>query len=538
MGFRVVMITTLLVIAVYFEAVSDALPSQRVLYGIILGTYFLTGLYALALRLLPFPTPLVFLQVLGDLAIVTGLVYAVGDSRGGFLLLYPLAVLAGSVLLTRRASLLLALLAVVMYASLMLAVRTGALPAQGLEDVPSAPVRGLGYSVFITGVACGTVALVGSYLSLSLKTTGERLERAAEEVEDLQELNRLIVDNIQSGLAMLDQAGRVMHLNGFGASILGRSAESVRGQEASELFGSSELAAPALRARLAERLRLRTEIAYQHPGGRQMVIGMSFSPLLPVKRRAPAGVLIAFQDLTEVKSLERAVRIKEKLAAVGEMAAYLAHEIRNPLGSISGSAQMLLADAEVSADQKRLLSIIRRESRRLSDSLNQFLLQSRPSATPGGPVDLRPVVERAVTLLQNDPEIRVRHRVEFSCAEDDLVCIADPNAVTQVFWNLARNGLEAMPKGGTLKVELARGSRDAVLRIRDEGCGMAEEDVGRVFEPFQSRSPMGTGLGLAIVYRIVREHGGDIVLRSAPGEGTEVEVRFPLSGDAAGQPDA
>jgi signal transduction histidine kinase len=140
-----------------------------------------------------------------------------------------------------------------------------------------------------------------------------------------------------------------------------------------------------------------------------------------------------------------------------------------------------------------------------------------------------------VTLLQNDPEIQARHRVEFACAEESLVCIADPDAVTQVFWNLARNGLEAMPGGGTLSVELAEGSQDAVLRIRDEGCGIAEDEVGRLFEPFQSNTPMGTGLGLAIVYRIVREHGGDIVLRSVPDAGTEVEVRFPLSGRTGGQ---
>jgi two-component system sensor histidine kinase PilS (NtrC family) len=535
MGFRVVMITTLLVIAVYFEAASDALPSYQALYGIIVGTYVLTGLYALALRFLPFHAPLVFVQVVGDLAIVTGLVYIVGDSRGGFLLLYPLAVLAGSVLLARRASLLLALLAVVMYASLIVAVRAGGVPAQGLDDVPSVAVRGLGYSIFITGVACGTVALVGSYLSQSLKTTGERLERVSEEVEDLQELNRLIVDSIQSGLVMVDQAGRIVHVNGFGESILGRSADSVRGREAREVFGAGELAGPALRARIADRSRSRTEIVYRHPAGRQLDIGMSFSPLSPAKRGSSGGALIAFQDLTEVKSLERVVRTKEKLAAVGEMAAYLAHEIRNPLGSISGSAQMLLADAATSGDQKRLLSIIRRESKRLSDSLDQFLLQARPSAGPGGPVDLRPVVERAVTLLQNDPEIQARHRVEFACAEESLVCIADPDAVTQVFWNLARNGLEAMPGGGTLRVELAEGSHDAVLRIRDEGCGIAEDEVGRLFEPFQSNTPMGTGLGLAIVYRIVREHGGDIVLRSAPDAGTEVEVRFPLSGTAGGR---
>jgi two-component system sensor histidine kinase PilS (NtrC family) len=535
MGLRVVMVTTLLVIAVYVQAVGEILPSQSALYGVIAVTYLLTAVYALALRLLPYLRPLIFGQVVGDLLIVTSLVYFMGDSRGGFLLLYPLAVLAGSALLARRESLLLALLATVMYAGLIVAVRAGWLLGAGLADVPDVPLRGLGYSVFVTGVACATVALVGSYLSQSLKTTGERLEWAAKRVEDLQELNRVIVESIQSGLIMVDETGRIVHLNDFGARILGRSAESIRGAPVSEVFGAAELSGAALGVRAAERSWSRLEITYRGPDGKPLTIGMSLSPLSPAERWTTGGVLIAFQDLTEVKSLEREVQTKEKLAAVGEMAAYLAHEIRNPLGSISGSAQMLLADAGVSAEQKRLLSIIRRESQRLSDSLNQFLLGTRPSSAAGGHTDIRPVVERAVTLLESDPEIRKRHAVRFECDTDGVVCLADPDALTQVFWNLARNGIEAMPEGGTLTIALKREGRDAVLRFRDQGCGMAEEEMRRVFEPFHSHSGMGTGLGLAIVYRIVREHHGDIVLRSVPGAGTEVEVRLPLAGGEGSQ---
>jgi signal transduction histidine kinase len=107
------------------------------------------------------------------------------------------------------------------------------------------------------------------------------------------------------------------------------------------------------------------------------------------------------------------------------------------------------------------------------------------------------------------------------------VCVADPDQITQVFWNLARNGLEAMPEGGLLAVSVSARGPDVVLRVRDHGRGMRHEEQRQLFEPFQSRSPMGTGLGLAIVYRIVREHKGDIGIRSVPGQGTEVEVRLP-----------
>jgi len=182
----------------------------------------------------------------------------------------------------------------------------------------------------------------------------------------------------------------------------------------------------------------------------------------------------------------------------------------------------------MSAEYGRLLSIIRRESQRLSDSLNQFLMHARPSARTAGPVDIQPVVARAVALLENSAEVRARHKVACRCESGPILCQADPDAITQVFWNLARNGIEAMPEGGTLEIQLTRDGRDAVLLVRDEGRGIDEEERGRVFEPFVSRAPMGTGLGLAVVYRIVREHKGDIVLRSAPGTGTEIEVRLPL----------
>jgi signal transduction histidine kinase len=221
------------------------------------------------------------------------------------------------------------------------------------------------------------------------------------------------------------------------------------------------------------------------------------------------------------------MQAKERLAAAGELAAPLAHEIRNPLGSISGAAQMLMSDGDVSEDRQRLLSIIRRESQRLAASLEQFLGQARATARPSGPIDLGGVFDRAVTLLRTGLS-QERHTVSFERDQGPHVCIADPDAMTQVFWNLARNGLEAMPSGGTLAISLRRERDDVVLRVQDDGRGLAERDA-RLFEPFVSRSPMGTGLGLAIVYRIVQSHGGDIVLRNRPGHGTEAEVRLPAA---------
>jgi two-component system, NtrC family, sensor histidine kinase PilS len=527
MLFRVVMITTLLLIAIYVEAVSETLRPVNPLYYLIAATYALTILYVLALRFAPHPEAQVYVQVTVDLLIITGLVYLTGGtgSRTGFMLLYPISVLSGSVLLYRGKGLLLAGLATLFYAGVLAAVRSGAIPPQGLADVPFMLDKHLLYSVFVTGVACATVALIGSYLSESLRDVGEQLEEAAVQVADLQELNKVIVDSIHSGLITADSGGHILYVNNFGESILGVRTADIRGRPLRDLLGSPLLEPLALQARASYEGLARFEVVYRRPDETALDLGVSVSPL--ATGQPGGGYLLVFQNLTEIKRLERQVRIKEKLAAVGEMAAQLAHEIRNPLGSISGSAQVLMGEANISEEQERLLAIITRESKRLSETLNHFLYQARPSLPPSGPVDIGRAVEEAVTLLRNGPEVRDGQSVEFEADAGPHVCLADPDQIKQVFWNLARNGLEAMPAGGVLQVRLSCRGDDLVLSVRDEGRGMGRDEQQRVFEPFHSDTPMGTGLGLAIVYRIVREHRGDITVRSAPARGTEVEVRLP-----------
>jgi two-component system sensor histidine kinase PilS (NtrC family) len=222
------------------------------------------------------------------------------------------------------------------------------------------------------------------------------------------------------------------------------------------------------------------------------------------------------------------VRTKEKLAAVGEMAAHLAHEIRNPLGSIRGSAQVLIAEPALGEEQGRLLNIISRESKRLSDTLNRFLYQVRAPVRPRQAVDLLPVVESAVTLLRNGSEVGPDHLISFEADEGPHLCIADPDQITQVFWNLVRNALEAMPGGGRLQISLRSVGRDVVLSVRDEGRGIARDEQRRLFEPLSASGRAGSGLGLAIVFQIVRDHGGDITVLSAAGLGTQFDVRLPL----------
>ncbi len=407
MLFRVVMVTTLLLVATYVEAFSETLLAHNPLHFVIIGTYALTLVHALALRLLPRQAVQAYVQLILDLVTITALVYVTGGVRTGFLLLYPLSLLSATMLVPRRGALGLAGLATVLYGALIAAVRLGLPAPQGLADVQVVPPRALVYAVFVLGVACATVVLLGAYLAESVRHAGRQLHEAAVQVADLRELNQVIIDSIQSGLMTTDGDGRILYVNAFGERILGRPAASVRGAGVREVFGSPLLGPAELRARSALRALARLGVAYAQPDGRTLQLGVSVTPL--ATKEAPRGHLIVFQDLTDIRRLEQEVRTKEKLAAVGEMAAQLAHEIRNPLGSIRGSAQVLMGEPALGEEQGHLLDIISRESKRLSDTLNQFLYQARPQQPPADPVDLRPIVESALTLLRNGSEVRPDH---------------------------------------------------------------------------------------------------------------------------------
>jgi two-component system sensor histidine kinase PilS (NtrC family) len=245
--------------------------------------------------------------------------------------------------------------------------------------------------------------------------------------------------------------------------------------------------------------------------------------------------VLTFQDVTDARRHERDARVQQRLAAVGEMAAGIAHEIRNPLASMSGSIQILRQELPLTNEQAQLMDIVLRESERLNDTIRSFLAYAKPQRQTLARIDIRIVVTDTARLLQNDAHVvGEAHDIAVSVPDTETWYDADENQLRQVVWNLATNGLRAMPDGGRLRLsvtmEAADGTRSGsvLLRVEDQGVGIAPEELEGIFQPFRGGFSRGTGLGLSIVHRIVSDYGGEVQVTSRPGAGTTVTVRLPV----------
>jgi two-component system sensor histidine kinase PilS (NtrC family) len=260
--------------------------------------------------------------------------------------------------------------------------------------------------------------------------------------------------------------------------------------------------------------------------GRELLLGFNVS-FLKGPHAEPRGWLIVFQDLTEIASLEEQVRVQERMAALGEMAAGMAHELRNPLTAICGCVQVL-ETREEAEESRRLKEVVLREAQRLNGTLKEFLAFARPGPHRPQACGLTGLMEQMARMLRKSPEFRQDHEVVVRKAPGSDLAWVDPDGMRQVFWNLASNALRAMPRGGRLEIEIGGHGVDEVLVcFRDQGCGMDAEAIKRYFQPFGSGFQGGTGLGAAIVYRIVDEHGGRVQAVSPPGRGTEIRLILP-----------
>jgi two-component system sensor histidine kinase PilS (NtrC family) len=477
------------------------------------------------------PTAQAYIQFFGDLLLITLMVYYLGGIESPFSMLYLIVIAVASTLLRRRAGISVASGANVCYAGLVLGLYFHKLPIPpGVPEPEAVTVFRLAYSLAVHCFGFYAVALLTSYLAHNVARAERELEEKREHLADLEVVHRDVIQSISSGLITTDLDGLVTSINQAGVGILDRPEAELVGRTVLEsgLFAAERWA--ELTAASEGQRTLRAEAELDREGDTQYV-GFSISQLNDADGRHQGFILI-FQDFTRWRKLEGELRIKDRMAAVGELAAGLAHEIGNPLAAISGSVQMLSSSAtsaNATPSQRKLIDILLKESQRLDRTIKGFLRFARPRERSSVPFDIARLLAENCELLRNSAEVSERHRIEVRLEPPSASVIADPDQVSQIFWNLARNSLRAMPHGGTLTV-VGRLDEDSYrMQVIDTGRGMTEEQRANLFHPFQSFFDGGTGIGMAIVYRIVQEHGGRLQVDTRPGGGTTITVELPAS---------
>jgi two-component system, NtrC family, sensor histidine kinase PilS len=513
------------------EAGSFAVDPFFFLIGL---TYALSIGYALMLRFIERNRWLVDLQLAIDALLVSAFIYFTGGITSYFTSLYVLPVIAATTIQFRRGGLMVATLSTVLYGGLVLAqylaafgLRTDPWLGANALSLPSGSVAR--YTVALNVFGLFAVALLGGTLANSLRSAGARLEEASTEIAGLQALNQHVIDSLPSGLATTDAALRILTFNRGAEAITGVPCVAAIGRGIDTVLQLSTTVVESIRTDLQSKgTRRRHEFRYRpEKGGGELEIGLTAAHLETPGGRA--GLLFTFQDVTAIKKLERDAAIQQRLAAVGEMAAGIAHEIRNPLASMSGSIQILRQELPLSAEQEQLMDIVLRESERLNTTIRSFLAYARPQRFQIARFDVRRALNDTALLLRNSAEVLDGHEIVVEVPAAELWYEADEGQIKQIIWNLATNGLRAMPHGGRLDlVGLFEPSSDGVvLMVRDNGIGIPAEELDALFQPFHGTFAKGSGLGLAIVHRITSDYNGEIQVSSQPGAGTTVSVRLP-----------
>ena len=523
-GVRLVVISALFLGILLIQVSSQKILPLRNYYGLILFSFGLSLLYLILYARRVSPRVQTWIQLVGDIAVITGIVYFTGGLYSPFSFLY-LTVIAVAAMLMRGGGLIFAGLSAIAYGLLVDLMVFEVLPvSESLTGIQIAvPTSRILVTLLTNVVGFLLVAVLVSYLGESLRSAHHRLQEETERTKQFVALTDHVVRSVGAGIIACDLESRVLHLNPAGARMLEiADEESVTGSLLDDVIPLEGQSWGLLKTRVRDRNVVRLEGSVATTG---MRLGMTIGPLADEHTNV-VGFVVTFQDLSEIKVEAERQRMQERMAAVGELAARMAHEIKNPLASISGSAQVLDSVGTVNEDSRRLLRILVGESRRLSGILDGFLEYTRPQQAAFGPCDVSTMLRDCVDLLGRSEEHRDDHRLVLRVPEN-LTLRGEEHQLRQIIWNLSRNALQAMPEGGELEISAVRRNGRVVLRWRDTGVGMTEEVRRQAFEPFVTTRPGGTGLGLAVVYAAVAEHGGTIAIDSTLGGGTVVTVELP-----------
>jgi two-component system sensor histidine kinase PilS (NtrC family) len=499
---------------------------NAVLYYVLVSVYVLTAIYRYLLGRYQNLSFLAYLQTSVDILLVTFLVLLTGGIDSGLSILYHLAIISASIVLYRRGGYLAASLSSILYGAILDMQYYNVLTLVKNQSFTAGQVF---YQVFLNILSFYLVALLSGYLSERLRTTRQALHEKSADFEDLRVMQEHILRSVGSGILTIDLQGNITSWNPSAELITGYSYDEIR-KRWQEIFGNGIKELFDHTDSLKERsYRLNGKIVKKN--NTIALLGMTAS-LLKDDKNTVRGIILTFQDITKMVEMEEHMRRQERLATVGSLAAGIAHEIRNPLASLSGSIQLLQGELELRGDDKRLMDIVVHETDRLNSIITDFLDYARPKNTQAERIALGPTVDETVMLLKNSKKFN--QDIVITCDIDPGIRLSgDAQRMRQVFWNLLINACQAMPDGGVITISATvspavDGRAWCQIIITDTGLGIARESRDKIFDPFFTTKTGGTGLGLAIVYRIIEDHEGAISVDSEAGKWTRFTIRLPL----------
>lgn len=508
---RVIFITLLLGSFFMLQVGYRDFPHPRSTLNLIIALYTLTIIYAILLKRAKTYALFAYAQFFTDALAVNILIYLTGGIESWFSFIMPLTVMSAGTVLNRRAGYIIATFNSILYGIIIDLQYYRILP---LEYDITLTEKAFLYNIFAHMSAFYLVAFLSGYLSSRIEKTSQALEQTDSDLRELALFNKEIIENIPSGIFTTDIKGRILTFNRAAENITGLGRKIVFNRKINEIF-------PFI-AQGINIERIEGVISHQKEGNR--IISLTLSELRDIAEKNK-GFIGIFQDITQFKEMEAEIKQKEKWAAIGELSANIAHEIRNPLASLKGSVEILRENIVTEEHKKRLTEIALKEMDRLNNIISDFLTYSTPRPAEFHTFDLNLMLDDTLELLahtasgRNSPTIIKNFNAP-------LFVNADHQKLRQVFWNLGMNAIEAMPSGGELSVNSRKNNNFVEVTFRDTGSGIPRENLEKIFYPFFTTKDEGTGLGLAIAYRIIEEHNGKINITSN-NSGTTFKVIIP-----------
>ena len=529
---RLIIITLFLGVAIFLDIKKTGFPvsvsTLNFLYFIIAATYFFSLAYILILKIFKDLRINIYLQLAIDILLVTLLVYITGSYRSNYSVLYTLIIIYSVIFLDRYGGLIIASAAGSFYSLLLGLEFCQWLPVLSkIEPDYSLTAEEVLTRILVHIVSFYVLAFLASFVVEQEKKVRSLLMEKESEFDQLDLLFRSIVESVDTGIMTIDFEGTIKTFNRAAEQITGYSLAQVKNRLVADVFPEC-IASFALELDRRQS-KNRMEVVIEDRNGRKVHLGCSISPLKDKQNREIGSILI-FQDLTEIRQMEENLEKSKRLALIGEMAAGLAHEMRNPLASITGSIELLRRNLALKDTDDRLMQIILRGKDQLDNFVRDFLLLAKPIPVVREVVDVN---ETAADVLEN---IKLSkdwtNEIKIDCSlAPKVAAFANREQLRQIVQNLVLNAVQAMKEGGVLSLatKLMQVNHKEVVEIKvaDTGLGIEEKDLKKVFEPFFTDKEKGTGLGLTIVGRIVDGYGGKIEITSRINQGTVCTVRLP-----------